>query len=229
MGRAFVLFKPLAAALVACEHEVERAAAAQLRLRLARLSSAAPKPSILPPATTTPSIPPLAALPFAADGAGGGAGGARGADDMRPSRCVDDTRNIGWYHSGYRHLFTALACTRSCLPPPALFVCTDPPTHRSFSAKTHNLQVAKRCKQASFLPPVRAAAFTPRQKSLTCRYLRAAVRLARVNCNTRLDHRSTRSGVVSTSQLCGVCSACKQQAAGTGIAAEAAARRAQLG
>ena len=103
-------------------------------------------------------------------------------------------------------------------------------THRvwSFSARTHNLQVAKRCKQASFLPPVRAAAFTPRQRSLACRYFRAAVGLASVNCNTRLDHRSTRSGVVSTSQLCGVCSACKQQVAGTGTAAEAAARRAQL-
>ena len=72
----------LAAALVACEHEVERAAAEVARL------SAAPKPSILPPAATTPSIPPPAALLSAANGAGGGAGSARSADVMRPSRCV---------------------------------------------------------------------------------------------------------------------------------------------
>ena len=72
----------LAAALVACEHEVECAAAEVARL------SAAPNPSILPPAATTPSIPPPAALLSAANGAGGGAGSARRADVMRPSRSV---------------------------------------------------------------------------------------------------------------------------------------------
>ena len=119
---------------MACDHEVERAA-----VEVARLSSGVPKPSILPPAAFTtpsrlPSIPQPAALPVAADTAGGGAGGAWGADRWHASlpaawmTCVTPFGII---------LDVVILVLASLLLPPSSFARTHPPTGARHRRKTH--------------------------------------------------------------------------------------------